>query len=249
MSTTPVPCISLRFITKRASGMAVTSRPTPQFISSKNSKWIKCGRRDYSDSFQFFLSWFFRIYRSYLTLYVTKNYRQLSIHSYYVRTSNMIYLSLSPEHHSIRIWKVSLSVECYFPCYLASGIKILCKIMHSGSVTSPVYMCIDSSSISPSIQWMRRELGTALVLSTKNREDFCREVDFHSFPVDQRGFEVSALQSHVPHIGSPLIASKHRMVCRFICDVSLLCHERTNARTLFVFVRPSFQSRESIFFY
>ena len=78
---------------------------------------------------------------------------------------------------------------------------------------------------------MRREFGTVLVLSAKNREDFCREIDFHPFSVDQWGFEVNGLRSHVPHIGSPPIASKPRIVFRFICDVSSPCHERRNERT------------------
>lgn len=61
-----------------------------------------------------------REYCSNLTLYVTKNYVQLSVHSYYVRTSNIIYLSLSPADHSIRIWKTSFSIQCYFKSCLAS---------------------------------------------------------------------------------------------------------------------------------
>jgi hypothetical protein len=49
--------------------------------------------RGYTDAFPCVLWWFPCRYRISLTLYVANNYLQLSDYSYYVPTSNMVYLS------------------------------------------------------------------------------------------------------------------------------------------------------------
>ena len=103
---------SLLSITKRASGTAFTSRPIPKLTRSKNSKLMKCNLRHYPDNFRCVLRCFPCTYRSNLTLCVANNYLQLSVRTYCVPTSNMKYLPLSPDDHSIQRRMISFSIQC-----------------------------------------------------------------------------------------------------------------------------------------
>jgi hypothetical protein len=111
MSTTTFPYILLHVTHKRASGIAVASQPIPQFTNSKNSKFMKCDlETNRMISHASYLG-FPHGYRSNLTLYVASTDLQLSVHSYDARTSNMAYLSLSPDEYSTRIWKTYFSIQ------------------------------------------------------------------------------------------------------------------------------------------
>jgi hypothetical protein len=112
MSTTTFPYILLYVTHKRASGITVASQPIPQFTNSNNFKFMKSDLETTRMLSHASYLGFPHVYRRNLTLYVACNHVQLSVHGCYVRTSNIIYLCLSPDGHSIRIWKTSFSVQC-----------------------------------------------------------------------------------------------------------------------------------------
>jgi hypothetical protein len=112
MSTTTFPHILLYVTHKRASGITVASQPIPQFTNSINFKFMKSDLETTRMVSNASYLGFLKVYRRNLTLYVAYNYAQLSVHSYHVRTSNIIYLCLSPDGNSKRIWKTSLSIQC-----------------------------------------------------------------------------------------------------------------------------------------
>ena len=112
MPTPTSPYNLLWVITKRASGILVASLPIPQFTSSNNSKLMECDLRDYPNAFQCVLYWFPRGYRSNVQLCAADTYLQLSVHSYYVQTTNTKYLSPPTSGHSKRIWKITYSIQC-----------------------------------------------------------------------------------------------------------------------------------------
>ena len=112
MPTPTSPCNLLWVITKRASGIAVASLPIPQFPSSNNSRLMEYDLRDYPNASQCVLYWFSCGYRSNVQLCAADTYLQLSVHSYYVQTTNTKHLAPPTGGHSIRIRKITYSIQC-----------------------------------------------------------------------------------------------------------------------------------------